>query len=271
MKTVNNITNNLQTILIVLILLVFIFFVYNIVNRKYEPFGIAYNISGDLNDYSNIRNEVKEQKQLYDKLKIDINSIKHHYGYDSIPNMILLDRYKEIITDNMKEHQRNISKDLGSNSIKQDSLNHINNEINNLKYHLKLDVERLKKNHDYKNIKSLNNGLQVCVNKLNNSYYNIKVNNGCLVVDDANNYDIVKCNPNDKNQQFYIDNIYNKNDFKSKMNRNMSILSDKYLDKVKYPFAFVKAYSNDNCVKNYHGKLSVEPCREYTGQRWMPL
>ena len=50
------------------------------------------------------------------------------------------------------------------------------------------------------------------------------------------------------------------------MNKSFPQLSD--LGKVNYPFTLVKSVMTDNCLKNTHGKLSLEPCREYEGQRW---
>ena len=63
--------------------------------------------------------------------------------------------------------------------------------------------------------------------------------------------------------------IYNKTEYKNHLDKNSRRLIN--LGELKYPFALVKSESNNNCLKNFHGKLSVEPCVESNGQMWQPL
>ena len=95
-------------------------------------------------------------------------------------------------------------------------------------------------------------------------------NNGqCLSVPADNNYDVIPCNKDDPNQKFSIDYVYNDGQYKNRLDPGYPKLEN--IGKVRYPFVFVRAATNKNCVKNSHGQLSVEPCREYVGQRWAPI
>jgi hypothetical protein len=122
------------------------------------------------------------------------------------------------------------------------------------------------KNTDFKTLKSHNNGMNLTINRIGFDLYQIKVNNGYLAVTPENDYYITNSNPKDKRQHFKLHHIFSETEYRNAMNKSFPQLIN--LGKVKYPFTFVKSVMTDNCLKNTHGKLSLEPCREYEGQRW---
>lgn len=248
----------IEYIIIILIVVIFSFFIYININKKIEPFEIP----------ENIKTELYEQLEIKDMLTSDINNMKKYYGYDNIYNMKFLDTYNNKVNNIINNEKTSIKDNIKD---KEDKLIFLKTEIEALANHLKLDLKNLDKQKFYNTIKSLNNGQELAIKKINNSYYIINVNNGCLTVNKNNIYGVTKCNPSNKDQHFYIDKVYDVNNYISKLNKNFNTLSVDNHKNVKYPFALIKSVNNDNCVKNIHGKLSIEPCREYVGQRWIPL
>jgi hypothetical protein len=122
----------------------------------------------------------------------------------------------------------------------------------------------------FNTLKSHNNGVELSLNKLGESgKYMVNMNGSCLSVPENNDYVVVPCNAEDKSQQFNLDFVYNMSQYRNKLDSGYPKLD--VIGKVKFPFVFLKATTNKNCVKNVHGQISVEPCREYTGQRWAPV
>jgi hypothetical protein len=120
-------------------------------------------------------------------------------------------------------------------------------------------------------IKSWNNGLELGVRRLDksSSTYMIGMNGGCLNVTPENAASVQPCNQADPNQIFNLNHVFNEVGYRSQLDPLYPRLSE--IKDVKYPFGLLKARSNGNCVKNFHGQVSVEPCREYDGQRWAGL
>ena len=120
-------------------------------------------------------------------------------------------------------------------------------------------------------LKSWNNGQELSVRRLDksSSAYMVGVNGGCLSVTPENAASVQPCNQADPNQIFDLNHVFNEVGYRSQLDPLYPRLSE--IKGVKYPFGLLKARSNGNCVKNFHGQLSVEPCREYDGQRWSGL
>ncbi len=120
-------------------------------------------------------------------------------------------------------------------------------------------------------LKSWNNGLELGVRRLDktSSAYMVGVNGGCLSVTPENAASVQPCNQADPNQIFDLNHVFNEVGYRSQLDPLYPRLSE--IKDVKYPFGLLKARSNGNCVKNFHGQVSVEPCREYDGQRWAGL
>lgn len=124
-------------------------------------------------------------------------------------------------------------------------------------------------NTDFKAIQSHNNGSKLSINRIGFNVYQVQLNGGCLSVTPENNYAIAPCDPMDKRQHFRLEHIFNEMDYRNAMNKGYPQLEN--LGNVHYPFTLIKSKANDNCLKQFHGALTVEPCREYEGQRWAAL
>ena len=136
------------------------------------------------------------------------------------------------------------------------------------------------RNKEYSTIKSLNNGMDMQLIKTPNTYftdlktgsntaaYLLMMNKGCLSVG-ANDYDVYKCNDKNPKQYFKMQHILNEIDYKN--NIELSQLTNNNISSVDYPFAMIKSVNNENCLTNNHGVVTVQPCRSFTAQRWMPL
>ena len=183
-----------------------------------------------------------------------------------VPHLDILKSYKKNLTDTLLIQNESSDYNLYDGRVK---VNNIKNSIVDLKKKLKDKMIETELNKDYKTIKSYNNGQELSILKKNINDYMIKLNNGCLKVNKNNNYEVVACNDEDINQKFKIKPIYNKPEYINNLDKNTPRISN--LDEIKYPFTLIKAKSNNNCLKNFHGKLSVEPCRESVGQMWQPL
>ena len=192
-----------------------------------------------------------------------------------IPQLEILNRYKnksqELILPLQSQIDESTKKKIGEwdesgVKIKPGVLDDLSKQIKQLEKHATMDLSSRYSAKPITGLKSHVNGLELSLDKENGL---VKVNDGCLRVTSNNSYDVVPCNVDDQDQKFSLEFVYNNASYKNKLAPGYPKLDN--LGQVKYPFVFVKANTNDNCVKNTHSGISVEPCREYTGQRWAPI
>jgi hypothetical protein len=216
--------------------------------------------------FQNADEELLKQIKAVEYMKIhDPNSQIYSY----IPHFDILDKYESSANSFLIPLKNNINESIQK---KTSILGDLEKTINEMETYAakKLIGKYQKKN--YETLKSHNNGAELSLNKLGESgKYMVKLNgpDKCLSVPENNEYEVVPCNSEDKTQHFNLDFVYNMNQYRNKLDPGYPKLD--VIGKTKFPFVFLKANSNKNCVKNVHGQLSVEPCREYTGQRWAPI
>jgi hypothetical protein len=244
-------SSNHERVIIVLLLLVTAFIVYRMCR-----------ITDTFVTVDEINQEVAKQLQV-------INDIKTHNPYaqasPQFPHLEIIKKYHEN-ADNMLRPLKELSIARQSNFEKE--LGVLNRDINSLTKYVKDDTIN---NMTVKNInalKSWNNGLELSVKRLDKkaNAYMVGLNGGCLSVPPDNAASVVACNQSDPNQIFSLNHVFNEVGYQSQLDSNYPRLNT--LKDVTYPFSMLKAKTNGNCVKNFHGELSVEPCREYDGQRW---
>jgi len=211
----------------------------------------------------NITNEMYKQLLLLKQ----INNISSQKQINkNLPHLDVINSYKnksKIFLDSLKNK---IDTDL---TEKNDYLSKLDNTILRLSQYKDDNFLKELKNTDFKTIKSHNNGLNIALNRIGFDNYQVKVNNGCMNVTTENDYNVVPCNVSDKGQHFKLNHIFNETEYRNSLSKAFPQLSE--LNNVHYPLSLVKSKATDNCLKNTHGKLSVEPCREYEGQRWASI
>jgi hypothetical protein len=222
----------------------------------------------DLDD--TINKEMDKQilllKSLHNADKSSIDSYIPHYD--------IRNRYSNNLTKILEAQKNTINIHT---TQKKDELDKLDNTIKSLQDYAQIDFLKKENTKNIGIIKSHNNGTELSVeltnditdNPFNRRNYLVKMNGGCLKVESNNNYNTVPCNKEDKDQLFNLEHVYNNTGYKNKLDPAFSRLTN--IQDVYYPFSLVKANSNGNCLKQVHGKISVEPCREYEGQRWASL
>ena len=212
----------------------------------------------------------KDLSDLMEKNIKDIKSVIGHntnlQSFDYIPHLAILDNYEANINKYLNEKQIEVNNHSDSKKEQINQLEHAIEDIRKQLIEKNIKDEFAKK---YKVVKSYNNGQELSVLKKQFNDYMLLLNNGCLSVSRDNNYKVEACNSDDPNQSFKIQPIYNKTEYKNHLDKNSRRLINP--GELKYPFVLVKSESNNNCLKNFHGKLSVEPCVESNGQMWQPL
>ncbi len=182
------------------------------------------------------------------------------------PNMELIHRYRDNANKLLGPIEETVKKDTAEKTVE---LNKLNAYVNSLNEYARRDFLNRMNTRDIQTIKSHNNGLELAVAKTTSGTlpnYQVRVNGGCLKVPFTNDVIVAPCNSSDPDQVFSLDNVFNEPGYRAKMDPAYPQLED--LGDVRYPFSVLRAKTNGNCLKNYHGSLSVEPCREYEGQRW---
>lgn len=210
------------------------------------------------------KNEIMTEidKQLYilhhsDKKKANIQTSTY------IPHLDVIKDYRGKSTQFLNTLDNTVNKKIES---QKKQLSGIDNYVRSLARYKDDDFLKQLKNTDFKSIKSHNNGQNLNINRLGYEKYQVMMNGGCLRVTPENDYNVVPCDLNDKNQEFRLEHIFNEQEYRGSMDKAFPQVSE--LGKVHYPMTMVKSSINDNCLKNHHGNISVEPCREYEGQRW---
>lgn len=213
-----------------------------------------------------IEAELKKQYDIMNKFEFpEPNKI---YGSASpiVPNMEIVKRYRDSANSLLGPIEESVTKDSVAKSAE---LSKMDDYIRSLTDYARNDYLKHVNNRVIQTVKSHNNGLELSVSKTDlgpKRDYHIRVNEGCLKVPFTNEPSVVPCNANDPDQVFSLDNVFNENEYRAKMDKAYPQLQD--LGDVRYPFSVLRAKSNGNCLKNFHGSISVEPCREYEGQRW---
>lgn len=191
-----------------------------------------------------------------------------------IPHYDIRNRYKNNLNKILNAQKNTINTHTEQ---KQEELEKLDNTIKSLQDYAQIDFLKKENTKNIGIIKSHNNGTELSVeltndindNPFNRRNYLVKMNGGCLKVESNNNYNTIPCNKEDKDQLFNLEHVYNTTGYKNKLDPAFSRLTN--IQNVYYPFSLVKSNSNGNCLKQIHGKISVEPCREYEGQRWASL
>lgn len=257
---------NLESIIIICFIGIIIYCVFRYFKHM-ENF-IGYESQSKLNN--KINNEMDKQLKL---LKTISNSPQYKVE-NYVPHYDIYNKYK-VDTDKILNNQvNNVNKHT---TQKESDLLQLDNTIKSLKDFAQMDFLKKENTKDINIIKSHNNGKELNVeltnivkdNPFSKRNYLVKMNDGCLKVESNNNYNVVACNKGDKDQLFSLEHVYNNISYKNKLDPAFSRLEN--VDNVYYPFSLIKAKSNGNCLKQVHGKVSVEPCREYEGQRWGSL
>lgn len=228
----------------------------------------VYNKERTLNN--NINSEMNNQLDFLKTISTDTEFIINNY----VPHYDIYKKYK-VDTGKILDNQVNtVNKHT---TQKEKDLQQLDDTIKSLQDFAQMDFLEKENTKQINIIKSHNNGTELNVELTNNikdnpfsrRNYLVKMNDGCLKVEGNNNYNVVACNKEDKDQIFNLENVYNDTGYKNKLDPAFSRLEN--LENVYYPFSLIKAKSNGNCLKQVHGKVSIEPCREYEGQRWGSL
>jgi hypothetical protein len=213
-----------------------------------------------------INNEVKKQLDLINEFDFPKEADFQKSALQVMPNMDIIRRYRDNVTAMLGPIEETVKKDTASKNAEIEKLNTYAASLNE---YARRDFMNRVTMRDLKTIKSHNNGLEIAINKLGSgpiNNYQVRVNDGCLKVPYTNDAAVVPCNSSDPDQVFSLDNVFNEPGYRAKMDPAYPQLDN--LGQVRYPFSVLRAKSNGNCLKNFHGSLSVEPCREYEGQRW---
>jgi hypothetical protein len=216
--------------------------------------------------FVDVTNDLIRQINTVEYMKIH-NPNSQVYNY--IPHFDILNKYESSANALLVPLKKTINDTV---SKKQATLSNLEKTIGEMDTYTAKKMVNKYQSKNYQTIKSHNNGAELSLNRLGESNkYMVNMNgkDTCLSVPENNDYEVVPCNSEDKSQLFNLDFVYDMNQYRNKLDQGYPKLD--VIGKVKFPFVFLKATSNNNCVKNVHGQISVEPCREYTGQRWAPI
>jgi hypothetical protein len=222
-------------------------------------------------------------KNMQDKLDSSLNH--NGAGLNKLISMLknkldtpVLVKEDKVLTETQKKSLNNkvrlFHDEIVSNNFKFEKGIDGNTEIEKLNLIINdLDNELIRRNlrktlkQNYSGIKSHNNGLELKIDPIDLNRYLIKMNGGCLGINGLD-YDVYKCNKNDKSQHFRLENIFNDYAYKSQATHDNYVEGSK---NIKYPFVMAKSVSNNNCVSNNHNKLRIMPCDMVKSQRWNTL
>jgi hypothetical protein len=186
-----------------------------------------------------------------------------------IPHFDILNKYESSANSLLIPLKSNIDESI----IKRNNtLNDMEKTVDEMSTYAAKKLIKKYQDKNYETLKSHNNGAELSLNRLGETgKYMVNMNgpNTCLSVPENNDYEVVPCNAEDKTQHFNLDFVYNMNQYRNRLDPGYPKLD--VIGKTKFPFVFLRSNTNNNCVKNVHGQISVEPCREYTGQRWAPI
>ena len=213
-----------------------------------------------------IKAEVDKQFDLINRFPFPNKIELQKSATKVIPNMELIHRYRDNANKLLGPIEESVKKDTADKEVE---IGKLNAYVNSLNEYARRDFLNRMNTRNIQTIKSHNNGLEVAVTKTTDGpapNYQVRVNGGCMKVPFTNDITVTPCNSADPDQVFSLDNVFNEPGYRAKMDPAYPQLED--IGDVRYPFSVLRAKSNGNCLKNFHGSLSVEPCREYEGQRW---
>lgn len=283
----NNIT--LVNVATVLFFLAIIWIAYDVFihNRpRYNPEAFTNEITvASGTQQSNVPDELLAQNaspEIITEMARQLQTLDaadRHLARDQISHYVMhpdiVRKYRET-TETMLE---NLKKQVDAHSQeKRKRLDRLNTYLLNLQEFVDADFLDRQRKLKITAIKSHNNGQELSlipvsssINKgqLRSGQYRVRVNGGCMQVAENNNYEVTPLDMNNKSQIFQLEMIFNETNYRNAMSKGYPQISD--LGQVRYPFALLRAASNGNCLRNHHGRLSVEPCREHKGQRWAVL
>ena len=213
-----------------------------------------------------IKAEVDKQFKLLNEFNFPTPSQMTKSAIPVIPNMELIHRYRDNANKLLGPIEESVKIDTAEKEVE---LGKLNAYVNSLNEYARRDFLNRMNTRNIQAVKSHNNGLELAVTKITDGpapNYQVRVNGGCMKVPFTNDITVAPCNSADPDQVFSLDNVFNEPGYRAKMDPAYPQLEN--LGDVRYPFSVLRAKSNGNCLKNFHGSLSVEPCREYEGQRW---
>lgn len=271
----------LAHIITILFFATIIWLAYDIIIRR-NPYNIT-PIEGFENTYqrAGIPDDIFAKQvspALIDEMIQQLNNLDsadRHLARDQlnhyIPHPEIVRKYRET-TESMLE---SLKKQVDAHSQdKRKQLDRLNSYLLNLQEYVDADFVDRQRRQRYTAIKSHNNGQELALipvldpntNYVRSGLYRIQTNGGCVQVPQNNDYSITPLDTSNEDQIFRLVMIYNETSYRNAMASGFPQISN--LGNVRYPFAIMRATSNGNCLRNHHGRLSVEPCREHEGQRW---
>jgi len=205
-----------------------------------------------------------------------IDAADRHQARDQLSHYIANPDIVRNYRTKTEEMLNGLQKQVDKHSVeKRKQLERLNTYLLNLQEFIADDFIDRQRRRRISSIKSHNNGQELALlpvtstsnpGRINTGHYRVSINGGCMRVPENNNYEVVPRNPDDNDQVFRLEMIYNDTNYHNALAEGFPQLSS--LGKIHYPFAILRATSNSNCLRNHHGRLSVEPLREHDGQRW---
>jgi len=217
--------------------------------KSIQPFTLENDLNKLINGHTGINSNL-------DDLETELSN----------PNFKIIDVNKSHLNDlrdKIATHQDQ-RKDIDLSSIK---IRDLKSQVDDLDLIMTKRGLRKTLNQDHKGIKSHNNGLDIGIEAVDRNKYLVKVNNGCLGIN-GKDYDIYQCNPNNSNQHFELQHIFNEHAYGNQAT-HQEYAEDK--NNIKYPFVVAKSIKSNNCISNNHNHLRVMPCNMLKSQRWNAL
>ena len=229
----------------------------DIINDKINENTILANYEYIMSMYNNYINKLYSKQEIDNLFNTNISEAIN----DNTQNLI----------DNNNNTNENIENNIIDLENKLSDLENITN---------KLKINKIEQNK-YSKIKSLNNGQEFCLKQTPKTNfvnpqtgyltggYMVNMNDGCLSVG-ASDYNVYKCNDENKKHLFKMKHIINEQDYELNIDKTVPFDNiDK--TKINYPFALIKSVNNNNCLTNKNGNVTVQPCNSFVAQRWIPL
>lgn len=243
--------------------------------NNYKPNNIDYTENFEDGNKENLDNTSEILTKMAQQLET-IDAADRHVASDQISHYIASPDIVRTYRTKTEEMLKGLQQQVDTHSIeKRKQLDRLNTYLINLQEFVDADFIDRQRQRKITAIKSHNNGQELAIiptthptnpGRVHNSHYLISINGGCIQVSENNNYEIVPRNPDNKDQKFKLEMIYNETSYRNAIAPGFTQLTS--IGNVRYPFALLRATSNGNCLRNYHGRISVEPCREHEGQRW---
>jgi hypothetical protein len=198
------------------------------------------------------------------KIVFDANQMKRDFATS-------LSNNTDVLLNNIVDQAKTVENDAAQINNLKEQITDLETIVNKMNLKKKADK-------NYTKIKSLNNGLELNlidqlytddVTKSDFQGYQVNFNDGCLSVGQKD-YDIYKCDPANKKQQFKIVHVLNDLMYSNNIDKLLPFTT---IDtaKTQYPFTLIKSVNNDNCLTNNHGNITVQPCSTLIAQRWLPV